>query len=124
MDARLEITVAALAANRPIYVVAFNGFAPGADADMPLRFADLTQASPGQLAGGRAVTPAFVRSMVAILRSPRVPYPPRRVQRVLLASGLTVLRIGFAAPSPLGLLGSPWAPGTLGNLLMTNCDFG
>jgi len=91
---------------------------------MPLRFADLTQASPGQPADGRAVTPAFVRSMVAILRSPRAPYPPQRVQTVLLASGLTVLRIGFAAPSPLGLLGSPQAPGTLGNLLMTNCDFG
>jgi hypothetical protein len=106
VDSRLEITVAAMAAKRPVYIVAFNGFAPGADADMPLRFADLVQASAGHLAGSRSVTPAFARSMVAFLRGP-APFRPLRVETVRLAGGHTVLRIEFAAPSPLGLFGSP-----------------
>jgi hypothetical protein len=106
VDSRLEITVAAMAAKRPIYIVAFNGFAPGADANMPLRFADVVQASPGYLAGSRSVTPAFVRSMVAFLRG-AAPFRPMRVETVRLAGGHTVLRIEFAAPSPIGLFGSP-----------------
>jgi hypothetical protein len=106
VDSRLEITVAAMAAKRPVYIVAFNSFAPGADADMPLRFADLVQASSGYLARSRSVTPAFVRSMVAFLRGP-APFRPLRVGTVRLAGGHTVLRIEFAAPSPLGLFGSP-----------------
>jgi hypothetical protein len=105
VDSRLQITVAAMAAKRPIYIVAFNGFAPGADANMPLRFADLTPASPGQLVGSRPVTPEFARSMVAFLRTQPTPYRPLRVETVDLAGGHTVLRIEFAAPSPLGLLG-------------------
>jgi len=106
VDSRLEITVAAMAAKRPIYIVAFNGFAPGADANMPLRFADLVQASPGYPAGSRSVTPAFVRSMAAFLRG-AAPFRPLRVETVRLAGGHAVLRIGFAAPSPFGLLGLP-----------------
>jgi hypothetical protein len=107
VDSRLQITLAAMAAQHPIYIVAFYGFAPGADASMPVRFADLIQASPGDLAGRRPVTPAFVRSMVAFLHGPRIPYRPPRVATVRLARGQTVLRIGFAAPSPLGLFGLP-----------------
>ena len=106
VDSRLEITVAAMAAKRPVYIVAFNGFAPGADANMPLRFADLVQASPGYLARSRSVTRAFVRSMVAFLRG-GAPFRPLRVETVRLAGGHTVLRIEFAAPSPFGLFASP-----------------
>jgi hypothetical protein len=106
VDSRLEITVAAIAARHPIYIVAFNGFAPGAEADMPLRFADLTQASPGQLAGNPSVIPAFVRSMVAFLRAQPASFRPLLVKIMRPARGRTVLRIGFAAPSPLGLFGS------------------
>jgi hypothetical protein len=104
VDARLEITVAAMAAKRPVYIVAFSGFAPGGDANMPLRFADLVQASPGYRAGSRSVAPVFVRSMVAFLRGP-APFRPLRVETVRLAGGRAVLRIEFAAPSPFGLFG-------------------
>jgi hypothetical protein len=107
VDSRLQIALAAMAAKRPIYIVAFNGFAPGADADMPLRFADLVPGTPGYVADSRPATPAFVRSMVAFLRSPRAPYRPLRAEKARLAGGQTVLRIEFAAPSPLGLLGTP-----------------
>jgi hypothetical protein len=107
VDSRLLITVAAMAAKRPIYIVAFDSFAPGADANMPLRFADLTQASPGHLVGSRTVAPSFVRSMAGFLRAQSAPYRPVLVRTVRLAGGHSVLRIGFAAPSPLGLFGSP-----------------
>jgi hypothetical protein len=107
VDSRLEITVAAMAAKRPIYVVAFNGFAPGADANLPLRFADFVQASPRYLADSRPVTPAFVQSMGALLRAQPASFRPLLVKTVLRARGQTVLRIGFAAPSPLGLFNSP-----------------
>jgi hypothetical protein len=107
VDSRLQITLAAMAAKRPIYVVAFNGFAPGADADLPLRFADLVPASPGYVADSHPATPAFVRAMVAFLRSPSAPYRPLRAEKARLPGGQTVLRIEFAAPSPLGLLGRP-----------------
>jgi hypothetical protein len=106
VDSRLQLTVAAMAAKHPVYIVAFNGFAPGADADMPLRFADLTQASSGHGAGGRPATPGFLRSMAAFLGE-GAPYRPLRVETVRLAGGQTVLRIEFAAPSPLGLFGQP-----------------
>jgi len=105
VDSRLQLTLAAMAAKRPVYVVAFNSFAPGADADMPLRFADMTQESSGPLVGNRSATPAFLRSMTAFLRTQAAPYQPLRVETVRLADGKTVLRIGFAAPSPLGLFG-------------------
>lgn len=107
VDSRLEITVAAMAAKRPIYIVAFNSFAPGADADMPLRFADMTQESSGRLVANRSATLAFLRSMTAFLRTQPARYQPLRVETVRLADGQTVLRIGFAAPSPLGLFGLP-----------------
>lgn len=106
VDSRLEVTVAAMAAKRPIYIVAFNSFAPGADADMPLRFADMTQESSGRL-GNRSATLPFLRSMTAFLRTQPARYQPLRVETVRLADGKTVLRIGFAAPSPLGLFGQP-----------------
>jgi hypothetical protein len=107
VDSRLEITVASMAAKRPIYIVSFNSFAPGAGADMPLRFADMTQGSSGRLVGNRSATLAFLRSMTAFLRTQPARYQPLRVETVRLADGQTVLRIGFAAPSPLGLFGLP-----------------
>jgi hypothetical protein len=105
-DSRLLIMVAAMAAKRPLYIVAFNSFAPGADANMPLRFADLTPVSSGRPGGSGALTPGFVRSMVTFLQVQQAPFRPLRVAPVRLADGQSVLRIEFAAPSPLGLFGS------------------
>jgi hypothetical protein len=47
-----------------------------------------------------------VRSMTAFLRG-HAPFRPLRVETVRLAGGHRVLRIEFAAPSPIGLFGSP-----------------
>jgi hypothetical protein len=98
--------IAAMAAKRPLYIVAFNSFAPGADVNMPLRFADLTPVPSGHLRGSGPLTPGFVRSMVIFLRAQPAPFRPLRVAPVRLADGQRVLRIEFAAPSPLGMFGS------------------
>jgi hypothetical protein len=107
VDARLLITMAGLAAIHPIYVMEFDGFAPGAAYGLPLRFADVTQAGHGAHATGTAhsVTAAFVRAMTAFMRGQHSPFRPDHSQTVRTASGQVVLRIEFAAPSPLGLLG-------------------
>ena len=57
-------------------------------------------------AASRRFRAAFLRSMAAFLGE-GAPYRPLRVETVRLAGGQTVLRIGFAAPSPLGLFGQP-----------------
>ncbi len=70
---------------------------------MPLRFAEVTQLSRTQPAATRSASPAFLRSMIGFLRSQPVHLGPAQTQTVRLAGGLTVLRVQFAAPSPLGL---------------------
>ncbi len=99
-DARLLITLAALAHQGQVRIVAFTGGSPGASPGIPLRAAEL--ASP---AGTDAS--AYLRSAVAFLRAQRAPYLASDMTVTRLAGGRQVLRVGFAAPSPLGLLSGP-----------------
>jgi hypothetical protein len=101
VDSRLLITMAGLAALHPIRVVDFAGAAPGAGPASPLRFADFAENT------GRSAKPdpAYVRSMLAFLNAQRGVYAVLRVQPGQVDGGQVVLRIEFAAPSPLGLLG-------------------
>ena len=99
VDARLLITLAALAAQDQVRIVAFPGSGHGASPGVPLRIAELT--SPPAVAGS-----AYLRSVRAFLSAQRAPYLASSMSIVRLASGRNVLRVGFAAPSPLGLLGA------------------
>jgi hypothetical protein len=105
VDPRLLAVMAGLAAQRPVSVVAFGDLAPGASPGVPVRAADLAPA--GGTAGPNPA--AQMRWMAAFLRAQRDPYLAAHIQTVRLAGGRNVLRIQFAAPSPLGLLG-PHAP--------------
>jgi hypothetical protein len=96
VDVRLLITFAALAAQDHLDILGFGGGGPGASAGVPLRTAMV--ASPA----GR---PGFLRSALALLHAQRAPYLASSITPVRLASGITALRIGYSAPSPLGLLG-------------------
>ena len=93
VDARLLITLAALAASEPasepIRVTGFGAADPGASPGLPLRTARL--AGPGGAA----------RRMLAFLRAQRSPYQPGYAG----AAG-PVVTVGFAAPAPFGLLGN------------------
>ncbi len=95
-DSRLLITLAAMATMRPVYIAAFGGSAHGAGVSMPLRSAII-----------RGIRGAgYVRQAVAFLRAQRAPYLAASVQATTLADGRPIIRIEFAAPSPLGLLGA------------------
>jgi hypothetical protein len=104
VDSRLLITIAGMAARHPLRIVAFGDSGPSASAGIPLRSADLTELDEGH----GTSSPAFIQSMLTFLRTQRRRYLPARAGTARLA-GQTVLRIEFAAPSPLGLL-SPRAP--------------
>jgi hypothetical protein len=104
VDSRLLVTIEAMAARYPVKIVAFGDSGPGASADIPLRSADLAEFDevPG------TSNAAFMQSMLAFLHTqPRRyrRYLPAHAETVRLAGGQTVLRIEFAAPSPLGLIG-------------------
>jgi hypothetical protein len=99
VDSRLLVTISGLSARQQVSVVGFGDVGPGASPGVPLRSADLAE-TVGPEGPSRA---ARVQSMLAFLRAQRPPYQAARAT-VRLASGAYVLRIEFAAPSPLGLL--------------------
>src|SRR6266536_2900876 len=99
VDPRLLITLAALAAHDQVRIVAFGGGAPGTSPGVPLRTADL--AAPPGVKGS-----SYLLSVRAFLRAQRAPYLASTISITRPARGRPVLHVGFAAPSPLGLLGS------------------
>jgi len=108
VDSRLLITIAGMAALHPVFIVKFGDPAPGASAVSPLRSADLAEAN----ASRRVLNSIYIQSMLAFLRGLNAPlpdYPAASVGHRRLASGLHVIHIEFAAPSPLGLV-SPQTP--------------
>ena len=97
VDSRLLVTLAALAAEQPLRIVAFGDPSPGVSAAVPLRSA--------QIASTRAPArrSAALRSMLSFLNAQRAPYEPAQAS----IAGTSVLNVEFAAPSPLGLLKGP-----------------
>jgi hypothetical protein len=93
VDARLLATLATLASQRSLRVIAFGDAAPGA----PQLFRAVTVASSEN--GTAAITAA-----AALARAQAPPYLPAHVTFVHPDPGQTTLIIEFAAPSPLGLL--------------------
>jgi len=104
VDSRLLIAITEMASVHPMYIINFGSVAPGADPDLPLRFADFAEGGRAHGQFGRSA--GYVRSMVSFLHAQRIPYRPAHVATVRLAGGAKALRVEFAAPSPLGLLGA------------------
>ena len=100
VDSRLLTAFAALATMHMVDVVDFPVTASGASPGMPLRAADIAPAGPGI-----RHRPNTVASLARFLRSQLAPFRPAGITSVRLASGRPVLRVGYGAPSPLGLLG-------------------
>jgi len=96
VDSRLLITLAALAAQQPLRILAFNDPSPGVPA-APFRGAVLAPSHAG------AKAEASLRSMLSFLDAQRAPFLP------LLASVDRDSDVSFeyAAPSPLGELNTP-----------------
>ena len=92
VDARLLITISALAAGQPFEVAGFGDAGPGASPGLAMRSAALV--APG----------ASARQMLTFVRAQRSPYLPAQASLAPAAGGMAVLTIRFAAPAPLGLL--------------------
>jgi hypothetical protein len=110
VDSRLLTTLAALATIHPFSVVAFGDSGPGAAPGVPLRAAELATTSK-TASPGRPLTMARV---LAWVNRQEPPFRPARAGRIRLRDGQTVIRIEFAAPSPLGLLGASAVSGPRG----------
>ena len=72
VDSRLLLAIADVAADQPIDMVDFGNIAPGEDAGIPLRYADLAENDQA----GRSDSSAYVRSLVADLQSGKHAVPP------------------------------------------------
>ena len=99
VDARLLVTLAALAALHPVDIVSFGEAGDGVW--VPLRSADIMAITPG----GGAAHPASLQGMLAFFRAQRPPYLPPSLHTVRITPRRTVLQIEYRAPCPLGLLG-------------------
>ena len=100
VDTRLSITIAALASQHPVTIVAFGAPAPGASPGTPLRSVDLAETGETTL----TARSEDVQKALTFLSALNPPYRPARVELIGPPGGQTLLRIIFAAPSPLGLL--------------------
>jgi hypothetical protein len=95
VDTRLLATIATLAGQGRVSVVAFSDSGPGASPSAPLRTAELAS-PPGAKSG-------YLTSVLALLRAQQAPYLATSLSLARL-DGQEIVRIEFAAPSPLGLL--------------------
>jgi hypothetical protein len=97
VDYRLLVTIEEMASRHALRIVAFGDSGPGASPGVPLRSADLAEADVAPGTGASA----YVRSMLSFLHSNGAVYVPAHASLVRLAGRQIVLRIEFAAPSPL-----------------------
>jgi hypothetical protein len=106
VDSRLLLGIATLAAKLPVDIVQFGNTAPGADADIPLRYAELAQNDPASHLAGSA----YLQSVRADLDAVQAAYQPTSIATAVGPGGQPVLRIAFSAPSPLGLFNPQGTP--------------
>jgi len=97
VDSRLLITLAALAAEQPVRIVAFDDSSPGASPAVPLRGVEIGPMGDG----ARALT--GLQLMRSFLDAQRSPFLPLRIS----LDGSSNLNVEYAAPSALGLLAAP-----------------
>jgi hypothetical protein len=97
VDPRLLMMLAALVVEQPVRITAFGDPSPGASPIVPLRSVQLAPLGSG------AKAKASLRSMLSFVAAQQQPYQPLRAD----LAGSSALMVEYAAPSPLGLLGSP-----------------
>jgi hypothetical protein len=103
VDLRLMSALTALSRHLPVSVVGFGNVGPGVSAGVPLRYADLSPTTPTSQVSPQA---GYARSVRSALSGLDTSFRPVRTVPVVLPDGQAVLRVEFAAPSPLGMSGS------------------
>jgi hypothetical protein len=100
VDSRLISVIGTMAQKHSFEIVSFGGAAAGESAQVPLRSAILASRTSGSTAA------SVLESLRSFLIGQQPPYLPATTQIVRLPSGQNELSIRFAAPYPLGLLGT------------------
>ena len=93
VDSRLLVTFAVLAGLRLVHqirIISFGEPDPGAGAGVPVRSAEI--AGPSS------------QAILAFLRAQQAPYLAAVIRAIQLPGGQAAVSLGFASPSPLGLL--------------------
>jgi hypothetical protein len=96
----LLVTLVALSHSYPVDIISFGANQAGASPGVPLRSAEIAGAP-----GPGSTPPASALTLRRFVTAQQPPYRPSIVA-VTTASRRTVLRVGYPAPSLLGLLGT------------------
>ena len=97
IDPRLPELIALMAGLQPVRIVAFGDQAPGGGPASLLRSVEFaTHVSASHLA-----SPAYLKWMQTLVKEQRAQYLPALTEPLTLPGGEIVLRIEYAAPSPL-----------------------
>jgi len=97
VDPRLPQLLAIMTGSHPVHIVGFINQSPGGGPASLLRSVDLATVD----STAHLTRAAYLSWMQAFIGAQRAQYRPAFVQQVTLPTGQTVLRIGYAAPSPL-----------------------
>jgi predicted Ser/Thr protein kinase len=97
IDPRLPTLIAAITATYPLRIVVFGDQGPGGGPASLLRSMDLAT----HVGAARVAAPAYVRWIQALVKVQRSDFLPASCELVKRPDGQIVLRIEFAAPSPL-----------------------
>jgi hypothetical protein len=100
VDARLMVAISAVAGAQPIQIVDFGDSGPGASPGVPLRSMDMALDDAAAHMG----TAAYASALKAVLTGMRQDPPTRILTLRHGPGGLPVLRVEYAAPTPLGIL--------------------
>ena len=101
VDTRLMEMLVTLSSRHPVDIISFGTNQAGASPGVPLRFAEIAGAP------GPGSTPAAsVQELRRFLVAQQTTYHPSVIAVAQTASRRTVLRVGYPAPSLLGLLGT------------------
>jgi hypothetical protein len=93
--------IAALATDEPVYVLGFGNTETGESSGVPFRYVDLAL----NYKASHLSSSAYLKALLKELATLQGPYRPWRTETPTSAGHVAVLRILFAAPTPLGLLG-------------------
>jgi tetratricopeptide (TPR) repeat protein len=106
VDSRLLATLATLTDMYPVRIVSFGEPARGASAGVPLRSVEIAASTAAMSRGhGTArASVAYVRSVVGFLRAQQPPFLATDIRAIQIRGRVAVILVGFASPSPLGLL--------------------
>jgi hypothetical protein len=102
VDVRALFALYKLAGAEPVDVLGFGNAERGESPGVPLRYVDLAASDKASRLSGLA----YVSALESALRSLSPTYRPIQAETMKVA-GVTVLRITFPAPTPLGLLEPP-----------------